>query len=78
MAMITGQLEAGTPLQTDLLLAGSSDPGLVDPVQVLTAKAYDWHSGKPGVHWRYAPLGGTVYIRPGRAIKFEGVTNAAY
>lgn len=78
VAMITGQLEAGTPLKTDLLLAGSSDPGLVEPVQVLTAKAYDWHSGKTGVRWRYAPLGGTVYIRPGRAITFEGVTNAAF
>lgn len=78
VAMITGQLEAGTPLQTDLLLAGSSNPGLVEPVQVLTAKVYDWHSGKTGVHWRYAPLGGTVYIRPGRAITFEGVTNAAF
>lgn len=77
VAMITGRLEAGTPLQVDLLLAGASNPGMVDPVQVLTAKSYDWHTEQPDVHWKYAPLGGTVFIRPGRAITFEGVTNAA-
>lgn len=77
VAMVTGQLEGGQPLQTDLLLAGSSDPGLVEPVQVLTAKPYEWHAEKADVRWRYAPLGGAVSIRPGRAITFEGVTNAA-
>ena len=77
VAMVIGNLEAGTPLQTDLLLAGSSDPGMVAPAQVLTAKTYDWHTGREDIRWRYAPLGGTVKIRPGKAITFEGVTNAA-
>ena len=77
VAMITGRLEAGTPLPVDLLLAGSSNPGMVNPMQVLTAKTYDWHAERQGVCWRYAPLGGTVFIRPGRAVTFEGVTNAA-
>lgn len=77
VAMVTGRLEAGTPLQVDLLLSGSSDPGMVEPVQVLTAKTYEWHAERQGIRWRYAPLGGTVRIRPDRAITFEGVTNAA-
>lgn len=77
VAMVTGRLEAGTPLQVDLLLAGASDPGMVEPVQVLTAKTYDWHVQRQGIRWRYSPVGGTISIRPGRAITFEGVTNAA-
>ncbi len=75
VAMLAGKLEAGTPVPVDLLLAGSSEPGAVEPRQVLCAKAYDWQAQRQDVTFRYAPLGGTVRVRPGRAVMFEGVTD---
>ena len=75
IALLNGTLQSILPLKVDVLLAGSQSPGTVQAQQVLTEGEYDWQSEWEDTRFRYAPLGGSVLVRPGRATQFKGETD---
>ena len=77
IALCAGQLEAATPLQVDLLIAGSTLPERIEP-QVIAGKGlYDWLDEEEADSYAfyYMPVGGSVFIRPGRSVQFRGVVD---
>lgn len=71
VAVPTGRVVTGTPLRTDYLLTGNTDPGELSAQTLVTRVARDWQAGR---EWKvyYAPRGVRLLIRPGRSAVLQG------
>ena len=71
IAVPAGSASTGTPLQVDLAVTGSTEPGNLRAETLITRMACDWQ-GRQTADVYYGPRSVRLLLRPGRSAVLKG------
>ena len=63
---------SASPLQVDVLIAGSKQPGTIEAQQIVAEKEYAWQKEYQAALFHYKPIGTSIQIRIGKAVQIGG------
>lgn len=72
IGIIQGTLTSLVPLQLDILIAGSKQPGTVEAQRIVSEKEYDWHTQYQTASFAFELIGTNIQIRMGKAVQIGG------
>ena len=72
VGVVQGTLMSASPLQLDVLIAGSKQPGTIEAQQIVAEKEYAWQKEYQAALFHYKPIGTSIQIRIGKAVQIGG------